>query len=125
MTDDPEITDPRDPHKRPDIVAELDRYLRSDKTFAAAFVDSPSWAALVPPIQRLAEMVQRARDEIVALREQLEAVKGIAGNERRLSEAIAQQAHDEALEEAAEVLEEKGLSATAEAIRALKDKGNG
>lgn len=24
MTDDPEITDPRDPHKRRDIVAELD-----------------------------------------------------------------------------------------------------
>ena len=49
--------------------------------------------------------LERIRDEIVALRAQQEAVRGIArgiaGNERRLSEAIAQQARDEALEEAA------------------------
>lgn len=54
------------------------------------------------PIHLLA---QRARDEIVALRAQLKAVKGIAGNERKLSEAIIQQARDEALEEAAQLHE--------------------
>lgn len=46
MTDDPEITDPRDPYKRCDIVTELDRQLLH-------------WHE---------PMLQRARDEIVALR---------------------------------------------------------
>lgn len=116
MTDDPEITDPRDPYRRPDIVTELDRYLVRDETVG------------------FTEMVQRARDEIVALRAQQEAVRGIAGNERRLSEAIAQQAREHALEEAVQACTDQisddpppgtyndACEDCAAAIRALKKK---
>lgn len=73
-----------------DVVAELDDWLAREATtpkhYPADDVDTG--------------LLQRARDEIVALRTQLEAVKGIAGNERRLSEAIIQQARNAALEEA-------------------------
>ena len=107
MADDPEITDPRDPYRRPDIVTELDRYLVRDETVG------------------FTEMVKRARDEIVALRAQQEAVRGIAGNERRLSEAIIRQARAEALEDAALECEARFCDGCADAIRALRGKGDG
>lgn len=99
-----------------DVVAELDRWL--------AVWGSHFGGTLSVDM----EVVQRARNEIVALRAQLGAVRGIAGNERRLSEAIAQQARTEALEEAARVCEggyttgstASTLKAIAAAIRALK-----
>lgn len=55
MADDPEITDPRDPYKRPDIVVELDRWLLSRASLREATVSHA--------------LLQAARDEIVALRE--------------------------------------------------------
>lgn len=115
MTDDPEITDPRDPHKRPDIVTELDRYLVRDETVG------------------FTEMVQRARDEIVALRGYRDEC------ERQFQEQVAATgrlfdrlwlARAEALEEAARVCEggyttgstASTLKAVAKAIRALKEE---
>lgn len=58
MSDDPEITDPRDPCKRPDIVTELDRWLVSRASLHEATVSHA--------------LLQGARDEIVALRASLE-----------------------------------------------------
>lgn len=56
---DPEITDPRDPMRRPDIVAEIDRWLALPASLREATVSHA--------------LLQAARDEIVALRAQLEA----------------------------------------------------
>lgn len=87
-----------------DVVAELDAWLGA-------------WEG--PDDYRLT--VQRARDKIVALR----ARCALHDDLEFVSKNELTQARTEALEEAAEVLEEKGLGATAEAIRALKDKGHG
>lgn len=104
MTDDPEITDPRDPYKRPDIVAEIDRWLVSRASFREATVSHVLLRAARDEIVALREVAARPSPELHALtkerdelREQLGAVRGIAGNERNLSEAIIQQARDEAL----------------------------
>lgn len=117
-----------------DVLAKLDRYLNNDKMMGDMIVGSGLGPALATEIRRQAEMVQRARDEIVALRAQLEAVKGIAGNERKLSEAIIQQARDEALEEAVQACTDQtsddpppgtyndACEDCAAAIRALKEK---
>lgn len=86
MTDDPEITDPRDPHKRRDIVAELDRWLRV--YHFAGLID--------------VAVIQRARDEIVGLRGLLEH------SDRTVITAVVVATpaiRDEALEEAARVCE--------------------
>lgn len=122
-----------------DVVAELDRWLAD---WRRDFGGTPSNDMAV---------IRRARDEIVALRSarnecerqfqeqvaevsrllcQLEAVKGIAGNERKLSEAIIEQARAEAVEEAARLCEcgyttgstASTLKAIAVAIRALKEE---
>lgn len=58
MTDDPEITDPRDPYKRPDIVAEVDRWLALPASLREATVSHA--------------LLQAARDEIMALRAALD-----------------------------------------------------
>lgn len=102
-----------------DVVAELERWRSTPRIAENAHEFVP-----------MDELLQRARDEIMTLRAQQEAVRGIAGNERRLSEAIIRQARDEALDEAARVCEggyttgstASTLEAVAKAIRALKDK---
>lgn len=104
MTDDPEITDPRDPYRRPDIVTELDRYLVRDETVG------------------FTEMVQRARDEIEALRGLLEH------SDRTVITAVVVATpaiRDDALEEAAQACVGSGAIVAearlcASAIRALK-----
>lgn len=119
-----------------DVLAKLDRYLNNDKMMGDMIVGSGLGPALVPPIQRLAEMVQRARDEIVALRETIERQKLV------LSKGHAQ-TRDDALEEAARLHEniypaceherQKGdlgagamgaVIAYRDAIRALKERGD-
>lgn len=81
MTDDPEITDPRDPYRRPDIVTELDAWLDENVT---AIIDCT--------------VVRRARDEIAALRAVLDI-------EKRLPDKIAVAVRNAALEEAARLHE--------------------
>lgn len=110
MSDDPEITDPRDPHKRRDIVAELDEWLE-----VTSSEPDEQWLA-----ERL--MLQRARAEIMTLRAMREA-------HIRMLSANNDDARDEALEEAAMVAdrwEERPefdrAAAIAAAIRALKDQ---
>lgn len=110
---DPEITDPRDPHKRRDILAELDAEL--------ALIEQLPYRV---PIHLLAK---RARDEIVGLRASLER------HDRLVINAVVvatPSIRDEALEEAARVCEggyttgsmRSTLKAIAAAIRALKEK---
>lgn len=106
MTDDPEITDPRDPYKRRDIVAELDRWLEVERRQHHV---PPDGAGLIAVAK-----VERARDEIVALRRTI-----------RLGPDLPALARDEALEEAARVVEDyfnpETCGPCAAAIRALKD----
>lgn len=71
---DPEITDPRDPHKRRDIVAELDRWLVSRASFREATVSHV--------------LLRAARDEIEALRQlqlaNVEENKWLRDNDERV-----------------------------------------
>lgn len=71
-----------------DIVVEVDRWLALPASLREATVSHA--------------LLQATRDNIMSLRTQLEAVRDIAGNERKLSEVIIQQARDAALEEAAQ-----------------------
>lgn len=96
-----------------DVVAELDRWIALAKDMAS---------------RDMCEMLQRARDEIVALREKgATLVEGFAAI--RAANAIADKARDEALEEAAQLcqarfkrpLDVEALNC-ARAIRSLKDK---
>lgn len=64
MADDPEITDPRDPYRRPDIVVELGRWLVSRASLREATVSHA--------------LLEAARDEIVALREAIGIVRDAA-----------------------------------------------
>jgi len=99
----------------PDIVAELDRWL----------IDS-----VRPPFVTVRGMAQRARDEIVALREDNKTLsvtqhaRESVEIERRL--AVARNARAEALEEAAQLCithdPSRETRNAAAAIRALKDK---
>lgn len=109
MTDDPEITDPRDPHKRCDIVMEVDRWLALPASLREATVSHA--------------LLQAARDEIVALRTRCalhDDLEFVSKNE--LTEA-----RDDALEEAAQACVGSGAIVAearlcASAIRALKEK---
>lgn len=104
MSEDPEVTDPRDPYKRADIVAELDRWLDRNP--------------MTDRVLTLAALVQRARDEIVSLRKLTDGDwvwKQITDT------------RDQALEEAARLCERvpgdpQHGDFFAAAIRALKDK---
>lgn len=112
MTDDPEITDPRDPYKRPDIVTALDRWL--GVYHLAGLID--------------VAVIQRARAEIVALQTRLLEQNAISVTLEN-AHAVTRIARDDALEEAARLCEggyttgstASTLKALAAAIRALKD----
>lgn len=98
MTDDPEITDPRDPYKQRDIVAELDRWIVSQASLREATVSHA--------------LLQAARREIVALRRTIQ-----------LGPDLPALAREQALEEAAQVcslMEDRDNFDCAAAIRALK-----
>lgn len=113
-----------------DVLAKLDRYLNNDKMMGDMIVGSGLGPALATEIRRQAEMVQRARDEIVALRETIERQKLV------LSKGHAQ-TRDDALEEAVQACTDQtsddpppgtyndACEDCAAAIRALKDKGHG
>lgn len=127
MTDDPEVTDPRNPYKRQDVVAELDAWLGA-------------WEG--PDDYRLT--VKRARDEIVRLRkiaawpspelhaltkERDELRATLERHDRLVVTAVAVATpaiRDAALEEAAQMCfranPASNPNAMGHAIRALKDK---
>lgn len=110
MTDDPEITDPRDPHRRRDIVMEVDRWLALPASLREATVSHA--------------MLQAARDEIMALRALLDR------HDRLVIKAVAVATpaiRNEALEEAARLCERvpgdpQHGDFFAKAIRALRDR---
>jgi hypothetical protein len=84
-----------------DIVAELDHWLPD--------------AERSSQYRGVAQMVRRARDEIVALRDVVERQRFV------LSQGHAE-VRAEALEEAAEYVEDAGMMLMADRIRAMKDK---
>lgn len=103
-----------------DVLAKLDRYLNNYKMMGDMIVGSGLGPALATEIRRQAEMVQRARDEIVALR---------AFKARVFADVRA-----EALDEAVRAIDDiawdwpspriEDAEAFKVAIRALREKGD-